>query len=97
MLYFLGIFLFYLFTLRLKRVEIDTTHIYVTNYFKHIRYPHQDVEKIVENKRLVFPKAVLILKAKGSFGKKIAYIPIRGRLNDFLNEHPKVALQLEWK
>src|SRR5690625_984234 len=42
-LYITGVILFYFTLLQLKRVEIDTDYVYVTNYFKTYRYPfHKD-------------------------------------------------------
>ncbi|MEM9886923.1 MAG: hypothetical protein AAF849_13605 [Bacteroidota bacterium] len=92
--YVLGIFLFYLFSMRLKRVEIDENYIYITNYFKNYRYPHIDIDYIQEPTLPVFSAAKLYLKSAGSLGKEIKYIAVKGWLQDFLAAHPEVEIEV---
>lgn len=60
---------------RLKRVDIDDTHLYVTNYWSTVRYPWQDVEGMSETKRLGRRIVHFHLKAPGRFGQVISFLP----------------------
>lgn len=61
--------------LRLKRVDADDTHIYVTNYWTTVRYPWHDVERIEEKKRLSRRVVNFRLRAPGKFGQVISFLP----------------------
>lgn len=73
---------------RLKRVDADKEYIYVTNYFKNVRYPHADIERMELSKGYLFQYAALFLKGKGTFGNKITFILSRKRLELFLEDNP---------
>jgi hypothetical protein len=95
----LGIFLgmvalLYFTVLRLKRVEIDEEYLYVTNYFKHVRYPLQNVEKIVERDFIIIRTATVHLHRAGSFGKTMTFIPSGSLFNNFWKEHPELRVEL---
>jgi hypothetical protein len=83
--------------MRIKRVEMDEHFFYVTNYFKNVRYPFHQIEKIVEKDYLVFRTVHIYLKETGSFGKKITFVASRDRFNLFLKEHPEVVKELQLK
>lgn len=90
---YLGVLLLlYIFTLRLKRIEIDENYIYITNYFKNYRYPHQDIDFIESPNRPLFSVATLHLKAAGSLGNKMKYLEVRGWLQEFLRKHPEANI-----
>ena len=87
-----GIALFYFTLLRLKRVEMDEHFIFVTDYFKHVRYPYHNIEKIEESE-LSFLKVVSIhLKTPGSFGKTIRFVASR-RYRNFWEKYPDLKAQ----
>ena len=46
--YVTGVLVIYWAMMRLKRVEMDDHFFYVTNYFKHVRYPYHQIEKVIE-------------------------------------------------
>jgi len=94
-IYVLVILLLYIFTMRLKRVEIDENYIYITNYFKNYRYPHQDVAFIENPDRSPFSISTLHLKATGSLGGKIKYLAVRGWLQEFLRKHPEINIPVK--
>ncbi|MEL7021970.1 MAG: hypothetical protein AAGK47_10190 [Bacteroidota bacterium] len=85
-----GVILFYLAFLQLKRVEMDDTHVYVSNYFKTVRYPYEDVDKITSNNFLLFKSANIYLKGKGMFGKKIVFVPSKRLFESFTASRPKL-------
>ena len=60
---------------RLKRVDADDMHIYVTNYWTTVRYPWQDIERYEEKKRMGKRVVNFKLKASGSFGDVISFLP----------------------
>lgn len=92
--YAVGIAVLYWSTMRLKRVEVDEHYVYVTNYFKNYRYPHQDVAYIKEGKLPIFNRATLRLKASGTLGDRFTYLPVKGWLQDFLREHPQTQINV---
>ena len=92
---FFGIaLLIYWSVMRIKRVEMDEHFFYVTNYFKNVRYPYHQIERIVEKDYLLFKVIHIILKNPATFGKKITFISSRDRFDLFLKEHPQVIEQL---
>jgi len=87
-----GFFFFFLFLLRislmkLKRVEIDNTYLYVSNYFKTYRFLLKDVAKVETRDWLVFKTMHFYFKEKTSFGKKILFILKESHLKEFLDKN----------
>ena len=93
--YITGVLVIYWAMMRLKRVEMDDHFFYVTNYFKNVRYPYHQIEKVVEKDYLIFNTVHIHLKKAASFGKKISFIASRSRFDEFLKEHPEVVVQLQ--
>ena len=71
---------------RLKRVDANATHFFVTNYWTTVRYPWTDLEKMEEKTRLGRRIINLHLKAPGRFGQIISFLP-SGRLVEWRKEH----------
>ncbi len=90
-----GLAFFYFTFWRLKRVEIDDRFLYVTNYFKHVRYPFHQVENIwVLNWRL-FHIIRIRLKTSGSFGRDVYFIPTGRVFEEFAEQHPELSARLK--
>ena len=72
--YVMFAFLIYKVPMKLKRVELETDQLFVTNYFKTINFEFQQISKI--NAKPIFGLALvtLILDYKSFFGKKIRFI-----------------------
>ncbi len=84
-LFFLtGIGLLYISFWQLRRVEVDDSFFYVTDYFKTIRIPFSFVSKISENNWLLFSTLTIKLNQKGHFGKKIHFIQSKKNVDNFL-------------
>jgi hypothetical protein len=88
----LGFFLFFLFLLKftlmkLKRVEIDNTYLYVSNYFKTYRFLLKDVSKVKTRDWLIFKTMHFHFQEKTSFGKKIHFILKESHLKTFLDNN----------
>ncbi len=60
---------------RLKRVDADATHLYVTNYWTSVRYPWSDIERVEKQKRLGRRVVHFHLRAPGRFGQRISFLP----------------------
>ena len=86
-----GIVLLYWMVMRLKRVEMDHQHLYITNYRKRLRYSFDSIEKITEKDWGLFKTVLIHLKSTGQFGKKISFVASKQKFNRFLREHPQVA------
>ena len=90
--FFLGGFaLFYFTTMQLKRVELDGTSLYASNYFKTYRYPLTNIEKMTERDMGLFRVVKVYLKNPGKFGKKITFILDEAMLKSFFEKNPAVA------
>lgn len=85
-----GVLMFYFTLMRLKRVEMDELFIYVTDYFKHYRYPYHNVEKFQESNFLFLQIVTLHLKEPGNFGKKVTFISSKNRYESFFETHPNL-------
>lgn len=89
-----GVVILGLTLMQLKRVEMDDEFVYVTNYFKHFRYPYHNIENLHET-RFFFLKVVTItLKKPGSFGKKMTFIASNRLYRSFWEEHPELYEKL---
>ncbi len=95
--FLVGVAILYWAVMGIKRVEMDEQFFYVTNYFRNIRYPYHQIEKVNEKDYFFFRTIHLILKQPGYFGKKITFIPGRVNFDQFLAEHPDVVKQLDNK
>ena len=89
------VFVFWKTVWRLKRVDADKEHIYVTNYFKNVGYRHQYIKKIELSKGIIFNYGTLVLKDKGAFGDRILFIASRKRIELFMVENPHLASWIE--
>jgi hypothetical protein len=89
---FVGIFVFIFWKtlFRLKRIDADNEFVYVTNFFKAVRYPHADVEKIEVDKGLIFTFGTVVLRGEGRFGKRLLFLCSRRRLEVFTDENPEL-------
>ena len=75
MIFFLsGVLVLGLTFMRLKRVEMDDHFVYVTNYFKHYRYPYHNIENLHEISFFFFKIVTISLKEPGSFGEKMTFV-----------------------
>lgn len=89
------LFVFWKTVLRLKRIDADSEYVYVTNFFKNIRYLHADVEKIELSKGIVFNYGTLVLKGKGYFGDRILFLASNKRVEIFIAENPQLSHWVE--
>jgi hypothetical protein len=82
--------------MRLMRVEVDATHIYVSDYFKTARYTFESVERIDDQVILLFRVPVIRLKAAGVFKQNI-YFWAGSTFQEVIDEFPEFAKIIEKK
>jgi len=90
----LGIILFYMTIIRLKKVEMDGGSFYVTNYFKWYKYSYGSIDRIIEKDLMLVKIITIKFKEKSKFGKKVFFLANHRALNEFLKENPEVTQQL---
>jgi len=81
-----GISFFLVTFFRLKRVDADSEHIYVTNYFKTYRYTFDSIEKFQVYDHILFKAVHIILRDKGKFGKRLIFLPKKMHFKLFIEE-----------
>ena len=84
------IFIFWKTVFRLKRIDADHESVYITNFFKAVRYPHADIEKIELDKGFIFTLGTVVLRGQGRFGQRVLFLCSRRRLEIFLEENPQL-------
>lgn len=90
LLFFLStLLIMYLTIFQLKRVELSAEGVYITNYFKNIRYSYDSVESIGYRNYYFFKLGFIRLHQKGYFGKKVVFLLKKGYLEDFMKKHPE--------
>jgi len=93
--YFSGVAMIALTLWRLKRVEIGEDFFYVTDYFRHRKYPFAGVEKVTETNFFLVRIVTIHFKVAGTYGKRIFFIASGQGYRKFLEEHPE--LEEAWK
>lgn len=73
---------------RLKRVDADDTHLYVTNYWTTVRYPWTDVARVETQRRWGRRIVHVHLRAAGRFGQRISFLP-GSSYAGWIQEHPE--------
>ena len=81
-----GMSFFYFTFFRLKRMDADNEHIYISNYFKTYRYTFDSIDSFVLYDHLLLKAVHINLKEKGELGKRIIFIPKMIHFNLFLKE-----------
>ncbi|MGB9178761.1 MAG: hypothetical protein WCB68_05880 [Pyrinomonadaceae bacterium] len=64
---------------RLRRVSIDNEYLYVTNFLKGIFIPLSEIEAVTGGKWYQSPFLTIHLRHPTEFGKKIVFMPGRGK------------------
>lgn len=76
---------------KLRRVEVDTDFVYITDYFKTARYPFHNIGKVSSQSLGIFKLGVITYKVPGIFGKKSYFILHRDRLLHVIANVPAFA------
>ena len=75
---------------RLKRVDANDSHVFVTNYWVTARYPLSDVESLEEVHRAGRRIVHIHLRAPGRFGRKVSFLP-NDRYDGWLAAHANLS------
>jgi hypothetical protein len=86
----LGTALFLWLLAPLKKVRIDGTSLYVSNYRREITVPLSEIESVSENWWMNHHPVTIHLRHETPFGRRITFIP-QFRLQLFWRSHPIVA------
>jgi len=81
-----GLVFFYFTLFKIKRVDADGRFIYVSNYFKTVRYTLDSVKVFEHYDHILFKAIHIHLHDKGRFGKRIIFLPKMIHFNIFMNE-----------
>jgi hypothetical protein len=73
---------------QLKRVEQENGFIFVTDYFKTIKFSFNNIARISTLNLGFFTMVWLHLNAKGVFGKRIPFLAKRTNFKDFETRNP---------
>jgi hypothetical protein len=76
---------------RLYRIDMDSEHLYVSNYFKTYKYPYSEVLAIRDAGIMKERIYRITLKSKGSFGQNLYFVASKVLWLDFKNEHPELS------
>jgi len=77
--------------IRLKRVELDDTALYISNYRTEIMVPLRDVEDITENRWINIDPVTGHFVRDTEFGPSIVFMPKLRWFAFFFSSHPIVA------
>jgi hypothetical protein len=75
---------------RLKRVRMDDTSLYVSNYLREIQVPLRQVADVTENRWVNIHPVTIQFRSATEFGERVVFMPKR-RLFGFWRSHPVVA------
>ena len=67
--------LVYWFCVRLKRVSIDSTTLYVSNYLKEVQVPLRDIAQVTENRWVNSHPVTIEFQCDTEFGRSILFMP----------------------
>lgn len=88
-----GTFLFFT-VIQLLRVEFGLEKFTISNYLNTYAYAYQDIASIDESNYYIFRLITIKLKAKGSLGKTIRFIPSYKTYVEFVEENPLIFSHL---
>ncbi|HRQ29059.1 MAG TPA: hypothetical protein PLU49_03225 [Saprospiraceae bacterium] len=81
-----GLVFFYFTLFRIKRADADGQFIYISNYFKTVRYTLNSVKEYELYDHLLFKAIHIHLHEKGRFGKRIIILPKMIHFKVFIEE-----------
>lgn len=60
---------------RLKKVRVDASAIYVSNYLKEIRIPFEAIAEVSENRWLNIHPVTIYVRSRSPFGDQVVFMP----------------------
>jgi hypothetical protein len=80
----------YWWCIRLKRVRMDETYLYVSNYRREARIPLRQVAAVSENRWVNIHPVTIEFRSSTEFGDRVIFMP-KMRWLGFWTSHPVVA------
>jgi general stress protein CsbA len=74
----------------LKRVRLDSTHLYISNFRKEIAVPLNNIANVTENRWINIHPITIHFQSSTAFGQRITFMPTV-RPFGFRSSHPIVA------
>lgn len=87
--YISGLLVIYFTFLRLKRVELTSDFLYITNYFKTARYPIAAISHLEWRRWFGISLGIFHLQAKGIFGQKILFLGRKKLIGELHQRFPE--------
>ena len=87
--YVTGLLVIYFTFLKLKRVELTSEHLYITNYFKTARYPIAAISHLEWRRWFGISLGIFNLQAKGIFGQRILFLGRKKLLEELHQRYPQ--------
>jgi len=90
LVWIVGSTMIWLLSVRIKRIEIDDSNLYISNYLREVSVPFDQIETVTEI-RWTNPRQVIIhLRADTGFGRVVRFIP-KVRFLGLFSAHPVVS------
>ncbi|TVR84559.1 MAG: hypothetical protein EA409_00670 [Saprospirales bacterium] len=86
--YLSTLLIIYLTIFRLKRVEMSREGVFVTNYFKTVKYTYDSIDSLGYKDYYFFKVGFIRLKDKGVFGSTILFLLKKKYLEDYIQANP---------
>ena len=81
----------YLTVWKLKRVDADSSGLYISNYIKTFKYSWDDIKEIKVFHYGLFRTMKVHFKSSSSFGNKITFLAAPELIKEFLVNHPTLV------
>ena len=75
---------------QLKRVEQENNHMFITDYFRTVKFPFENIKHISTMNLGLFTMVWIHLNTKGAFGKRIPFLAKRTKFKDFVAKYPSL-------
>ncbi len=95
--YIVFIIIMYFTIIKLKRVDADEKHLFISNYLKTYRYTWDSINKISTINLILFEIIYIHYKEKTAFGKKIYFLASKALVKSFFKDHPDLFILFQSK
>ena len=86
--------LYYLLVMRLRRVEMGASEVYMTDFFRHARYDWLRVAQVREQRMPLLTIVHIDFAEPGRFGSPVRFLASQSRWRIFKEEHPDLAARI---
>ncbi len=89
-MFFATLIIIYFTVFKLRRVELDSNTVFISDYFKQAKYPYQNIKNIEEHNYMLFKTVTINLEQSGIFGNRITFVPSGRRWPKYKIKHPEI-------